>query len=166
MIWSGAWPTSYFDRWWQGGDLCSAISLAGGKSAALSAASDAGDFCTVNDSKLGKRTCMPFIFLKWKDPKSANFPFGRLSSTKTFRTKCVNRFHDIYTPKVRKLLSRHRWQSANIDWIGRKLSRLFENFPDCPETFQYVWKLFRLSRNFPVTLETFRTFWKISRQFG
>ena len=48
----------------------------------------------------------------------------------------------------------------------RKLSRLAENFPDCPETFQTIWKLFRRSVNFPDYPETFQTVRKLSRLSG
>ena len=51
----------------------------------------------------------------------------------------------------------------------RKLSRLFGNFPDCPETFPNIWKLSRLFGNFPDCLETFQTFqtvWNFSRLSG
>ena len=36
---------------------------------------------------------------------------------------------------------------------ARKLSRLSEKFPDCPETFQTVWIVFTLSGNFPGCLK-------------
>ena len=45
--------------------------------------------------------------VKSRDTKSQNFPVGRISRAKTFRTECVNCFCDIYVPKVRKSLSRH-----------------------------------------------------------
>ena len=43
-----------------------------------------------------------------RDTKSQNFPVGRISRAKTFRLECVNLFCNIYAPKVRKALSRHR----------------------------------------------------------
>ena len=56
------------------------------------------------------------------------------------------------------------------------VSRLSGNYPDCPETFNTVWKFFRLSRifqtvrkllslsgNSPDCLETFQTVLKLSR---
>ena len=43
----------------------------------------------------------------YRDTKSQNFPVGRISRAKTFRTECVNRFCDTYAAKVRKSLSRH-----------------------------------------------------------
>ena len=78
--------------------------------------------------------CMGHVFVesspvrnrlvRTRDTKSQNFPVGKNSSAKTFRTKCgnrfrdiyepksVNRFCDIYVPKVRKSLSRHTCQNA------------------------------------------------------
>ena len=81
--------------------------------------------------------------------KSRNFPVGRLLRAKTFRTKCVNCFRDIYMPKVRKSLSRHTCQSAktiltkdmNVATILQTIKYLPERFPDCSETFQTIWKL-------------------------
>ena len=40
------------------------------------------------------------------------------------------------------------------------------NFPDCPGTFQTVWKLARLSGNFPDSPVSFETVWKISGLSG
>ena len=37
-----------------------------------------------------------------RDTKSPNFPVGRISRAKTFRTKRVNRFREKNAPKVRK----------------------------------------------------------------
>ena len=42
-----------------------------------------------------------------RDTKSQNFPVGRISRAKTSWTEWVNRFCNIYAPKVRKLLLRH-----------------------------------------------------------
>ena len=97
--------------------------------------------------------------------KSRNFPVGRLLRAKTFRTKCVNCFRDIYMPKVRKSLSRHKRQKC----INRSFATLLvANFSDfvhvitmyygvqsCPETFRIGCKPSRLSKDFPGCLETF-----------
>ena len=48
----------------------------------------------------------------------------------------------------------------------RKLSRLFGNFPDCPETLQTVRKIFTLSEKFINYLERFQNVRKLSRLFG
>ena len=37
-----------------------------------------------------------------RDTKIQNFPVGRISRAKTFRTECVNCFCDIYKPKMQK----------------------------------------------------------------
>ena len=42
-----------------------------------------------------------------RDTKTQNFPVGRISRAKFFRTECVNCFCNIYVPKVGKLLLRH-----------------------------------------------------------
>ena len=126
-----------------------------------------------------------------RDTKSQNFPVGKNSSAKTFRTKCVNRFRDIYEPKKRKSLSRHicaksakiafttympkcqnssyksaRYgccnNTANNRIFVRKVSRLFGNFPYSLESFQTVRKLSTLSGNFPHCQEKFQTIWKLS----
>ena len=47
-----------------------------------------------------------------------------------------------------------------------KFSRLSGNFPDYPETFQNIWKRSKLSRNFPDYLETFQTIRKLLRVPG
>ena len=52
------------------------------------------------------------------------------------------------------------------DLTCKKLSRLFGNFPECPETFQTVQKPSRLFGNFPDCPETFPNIWKLSRLFG
>ena len=127
-----------------------------------------------------------------RDTKSSNFPVGRISRAKTFRTecvnrfatymrqKCVNRFRDKYVPKVRKLLSRHTCQNSsyksarygccnntanNRIFVG-KVSRLFGNFPYSLESFQTVWKLSTLSGNFPHCQENFQSIWKLSGPTG
>ena len=130
-----------------------------------------------------------------RDTKNQNFPVGKKSSAKTFRTKCVNRFRDIYEPKKRKSLSRHicaksakiafttympkcqnsSYKSArygccnntanNKIFVG-KVSRWSGKFPDSPETFYSVRKLSTLSRKFPDYLVTFQTNWKLSRLSG
>ena len=96
------------------------------------------------------------------------------------RQKCVNRFRDIYVPKVRKSLLRHTCQNssyksarygccnntANSRIFVGKVSRLFGKFPEGPESFQTVRTLSTLSRKFPDYSETFRTNWKLSRTSG
>ena len=80
-----------------------------------------------------------------RDTKSRNFPVGRISRAKTFRTERINHFCDKNAPKV-------------------KLARLLGNFPDWLENFHTVWKLSRLFRNFPDSLENFQTVRKVSRR--
>ena len=98
------------------------------------------------------------------------------------RQKCVNCFCDIFVPKVRKSLSQHTRQVPKLFlqkckiWMlqqyclnkifVQKVSWLFGNFPDSPETFYTVRKLSILSRKFPDYLETFRTNWKLSSPSG
>jgi len=96
------------------------------------------------------------------------------------RQKCVNRFRDIYVPKVRKSLKRHTGQNpsyksarygcckntANNRIFVGKDSRLFGNFPDGLESFQMVRKLFTPSGNFPHCQENFQTIWKLSGPTG
>ena len=111
------------------------------------------------------------------------------------RQKCVNCFCDIYQKRVncfRDILSyAHKTENGffaiiltlrqcsmftdcivyciinqEIQILEGKLSRQSENFPDCPKTFQTVWKLSRLSRNFQDSPETFQTVRKLSRLSG
>ena len=59
--------------------------------------------------KIWHQLQMKFFYLQlYRDPKSPNFPVGRISRAKTFRTERVNRFHDKNAPKVRKLFFRHK----------------------------------------------------------
>ena len=70
----------------------------------------------------------------------------------------------------RKVL-RVRKVFARIEKIGYKMKpellsalkffRLSRNFPDCPESFQTVWKVSGLSGKFPDSLANFQTVWKI-----
>ena len=110
----------------------------------------------------------------YRDLKRLNFPVGRLLRAKTFRTKCVNCFRDMCAKSAYiDMFLRHvpKWvnyfrdisQYTASPFHVWKLSRLSENFPDCPETFQTVRKLSTQSFNFPDCLETFQTDWKLSR---
>ena len=52
--------------------------------------------------KVDQRSSLSYMM--WpRDTKSQNFPVGRISRAKTFRTERVNRFRDKNAPKVRKL---------------------------------------------------------------
>ena len=102
-----------------------------------------------------------------RDKKSQNFPVGRISRAKTFRTECVNRFCDIYAPKVRKSLLQHTtfrtvWKLSSPSGNFPHCLDIFQtvqNFPDCPETFHTV-------QNFPNCPETFHTVRKLSTLSG
>ena len=109
--------------------------------------------------------------------KSRNFPVGRTSRTKTFRTERVNRFRDKNTPKLHKLLLRQKCAQIAFAYMPClswdtlwELLTLYGNFPDHLETFQTIrklsrllgnfealWKLSTLSRNFPDSPESFKT---------
>ena len=87
--------------------------------------------------------------MSFRDTKSQNFPVGRISCPKTFRTECVNRFRDINAPKVRKF--------SFVTYMRQKCVN-----PHCQENFHTIWKLSRPSVHFPDCLETFWTVWKLS----
>ena len=70
-----------------------------------------------------------------RDTKSPNFPVGRISRAKTFRTERVNRFRDKNAPKVRKLFFQHK---CDIHTRLPKLSRQSRNFPDSLENSYHV----------------------------
>ena len=132
---------------------------------------------------------------KVKTFRSAEFHAEIIFAT-YMRQKCVNCFHDIYVPKVRKSLSRHTCQNAktlfskvrdmDVAKILQTIKYLSRKFPDCSESFQTVWKVSRqsgnflhcqktfntvkknsrLSENFPDQLKTFQIVWKLSRVSG
>ena len=74
----------------------------------------------------------PWLKCLAETQKMQNFPVGRISCAKTFRTECVNYSCDIYTPKVRKSLSPN---------ICAKSAKLLSH---CQQSFQTVQKLSRL----------------------
>ena len=63
--------------------------------------------------------------------------------------------HKVQTFGITKDFSNHK-----------KLSRLYENFPDYLETFQIIRKPSRLSGDFLDHSDTFQTIWKLSRPSG
>ena len=85
------------------------------------------------------------------------------------RQKCVNRFRDIYVPKVRKSLCDihnktfvRKVQDMDVAKILHTIEYLSWKFLDCSESFQTVWKVSRQSGKIPDSPETFYTVWKLS----
>ena len=88
---------------------------------------------------------------KIRDTKSQNFPVGRISRAKTFRTECVNRFRDKNAPKVRQKCV-NSFCDINVQKV-HKLVLHTCHFHDGT----HGGKLFRPPGKFLNNLETFQT---------